>query len=333
MSLKTVSVAPGGGGGNGTVTNVSITTANGVSGAVANSTTTPAITLTLGDITPTKVTVTESVGSSALVLTGATQTASFPVLNATQTWSNSSATFTAVKLNVTDSNSASGSLLMDLQVGTVPQFNVRKDGYVYATGGIIALGSGGGGPIFIATVAGAVGYNMASGLGVGWTSSPTNAITTADTIITRRGIANLRFGAADAASPVAQTLSVQSIVGGISTDASAAAYPFKITGAQGTGTGAGGSVIIQTAPAAGSSGNGQNTLTDALTVDSVGSVRVVRALTVAGGVATLPGTPLAGMIARVSDALAPAIGTTVTGGGAAYALVNYNGANWTVIGV
>jgi len=55
MSLKTVSVAPGGGGGNGTVTNVSITTANGVSGAVANSTTTPAITLTLGDITPTSV--------------------------------------------------------------------------------------------------------------------------------------------------------------------------------------------------------------------------------------------------------------------------------------
>jgi hypothetical protein len=50
-------------------------------------------------------------------------------------------------------------------------------------------------------------------------------------------------------------------------------------------------------------------------------------------VATLPGTPGTGMIARVSDALAPAIGTTVAAGGAAYALVNYNGANWTVIGV
>jgi hypothetical protein len=50
-------------------------------------------------------------------------------------------------------------------------------------------------------------------------------------------------------------------------------------------------------------------------------------------VATLPGTPGTGMIARVSDALAPAIGATVAAGGAAYALVNYNGANWTVIGV
>jgi hypothetical protein len=50
-------------------------------------------------------------------------------------------------------------------------------------------------------------------------------------------------------------------------------------------------------------------------------------------VATLPGTPGTGMIARVTDALAPTIGTTVAGGGAAYALVNYNGAAWTVIGV
>ena len=39
--------------GTGTVTNVAVTTANGVSGSVATSTTTPAITLTLGAITPT----------------------------------------------------------------------------------------------------------------------------------------------------------------------------------------------------------------------------------------------------------------------------------------
>jgi len=42
-------------GGSGTVTSVSVTTANGVSGSVATATTTPAITLTLGDITPSKV--------------------------------------------------------------------------------------------------------------------------------------------------------------------------------------------------------------------------------------------------------------------------------------
>jgi len=42
-------------GGGGTVTSVSVTTANGVSGSVATATTTPAITLTLGTITPTSV--------------------------------------------------------------------------------------------------------------------------------------------------------------------------------------------------------------------------------------------------------------------------------------
>src|SRR6267142_910663 len=41
--------------GGGTVTTVSVTTANGVSGSVANPTTTPAITLTLGAITPSSV--------------------------------------------------------------------------------------------------------------------------------------------------------------------------------------------------------------------------------------------------------------------------------------
>lgn len=49
----------------GTVTTVSVTTANGVSGAVANPTTTPAITLTLGDITPTSVAVAGGTALSA----------------------------------------------------------------------------------------------------------------------------------------------------------------------------------------------------------------------------------------------------------------------------
>lgn len=47
--------AIGAGTGNGTVTSVSVVTANGVSGSVATATTTPAITLTLGAITPSSV--------------------------------------------------------------------------------------------------------------------------------------------------------------------------------------------------------------------------------------------------------------------------------------
>ncbi len=48
-------VATGATANTGTVTSVSVTTANGVSGSVATNTTTPAITLTLGAITPTSV--------------------------------------------------------------------------------------------------------------------------------------------------------------------------------------------------------------------------------------------------------------------------------------
>ena len=50
-------------------------------------------------------------------------------------------------------------------------------------------------------------------------------------------------------------------------------------------------------------------------------------------VAGLPGAPTVGMMRRVTDATTPAIGSTVAGGGAAAALVWYNGSNWTVIGI
>lgn len=53
-------------GGSGTVTTVSVVSANGVSGSVANATTTPAITLSLGAITPTSVAATGAVSGSNL---------------------------------------------------------------------------------------------------------------------------------------------------------------------------------------------------------------------------------------------------------------------------
>jgi hypothetical protein len=74
----------------------------------------------------------------------------------------------------------------------------------------------------------------------------------------------------------------------------------------------------------------------------IGAVSATRPRSVYAGTSITPGrgvtvaglpTPSTGMIARVTDATAPVIGATVAGGGAAYALVNYNGANWTVIGV
>lgn len=81
------------------------------------------------------VVLTEVVGSSDLTLTGATQTASFPVLNATQTWNNGAVTFTGIKFNATSTASAAGSLLLDLQLGGVSQFSVNKSGLLTTAGG------------------------------------------------------------------------------------------------------------------------------------------------------------------------------------------------------
>lgn len=50
-------------------------------------------------------------------------------------------------------------------------------------------------------------------------------------------------------------------------------------------------------------------------------------------VATLPIAPVLGDMVYVTDALAPAFGVAVAGGGAANAKLWYNGANWTVTGV
>ncbi len=57
---------------NGTVTSVSVATANGVSGSVATATTTPAITLTLGAITPSSVSTAGNLAftSTAQLITG-----------------------------------------------------------------------------------------------------------------------------------------------------------------------------------------------------------------------------------------------------------------------
>lgn len=86
------------------------------------------------------------------------------------------------------------------------------------------------------------------------------------TLLRPAAAANLRHGAADAAAPVAQTLSVQNVVAGTTNTAGAA---FTIAGSQGTGTGAGGAINLQIAPAGGS-GSAQNALATAWQVSVAG---------------------------------------------------------------
>jgi len=62
--------------------------------------------------------------------------------NLLQTWNNVATTFTGIKYNVTDTASAAGSLLMDLQVGGASQFSVSKAGVITIPGaGRLATGT------------------------------------------------------------------------------------------------------------------------------------------------------------------------------------------------
>jgi hypothetical protein len=70
--------------GTGTVTSVSVVTANGVSGTVATATTTPAITLTLGAITPTTVVASSTISTTQLTATIATGTAPLVITSTTR---------------------------------------------------------------------------------------------------------------------------------------------------------------------------------------------------------------------------------------------------------
>jgi hypothetical protein len=217
-------------------------------------------------------------GASGITTTGTeftiasgTKTASAPVLDMSQTWNNAGVTFTGLKLNVTNTASANLSKILDLQVSgsTVAAVYPSYAGWSGATGtttGVLLVTQVHGGGF---TLSGGASSNKGLTLGqdgrIGFSSSSTPwpaASLSFDTILSRRGAANFRFGDADTGSPVAQTLSVQSVAAGTSNTAGA---NLTITGSQGTGTGAGGSIIFQVAPA-GSTGSAQNALATALTL-------------------------------------------------------------------
>jgi hypothetical protein len=120
--------------GTGTVT--SIATTSPISGGTITTTGTISLLVNVDFLFTHSQTITPgAAGQGGLTLTGATETVSTPLLNMTQTWNAGGVTFTGLKFNVTNTASASASLLIDLQVGTVSQFKVREDGLVTTPGG------------------------------------------------------------------------------------------------------------------------------------------------------------------------------------------------------
>jgi hypothetical protein len=201
------------------------------------------------------------------------------ILNLAQTWNTTGAP-TAIKLNVTNTASGAASNLLDLQVDGTTKFKISKNGmftHTDTSGNFVGIYSNGNVTYFVGSddpLDRSMGFNHGSPTlflpndgRFAWTNQARgqyNASGSADLFLSRRGAANLRIGAIDAAAPVAQTLSVQSVIAGTTNTAGA---NLTITGSQGTGTGIGGSIIFQTAQA-GSSGSTQNALSAALTIDS-----------------------------------------------------------------
>jgi hypothetical protein len=189
----------------GAATGLTSIPAGNISGTVAAATAaTTAGTVTTNaqpNITSTGTLTGLSVASGAI-------TATTPIL-ITQTWNNSSVAFTGIRENITDSNSAAGSYLMDLQVGGTSRFVVTK------TGNIVVGGSGAGN-----VTAGAF-YGAATGL----TSIPGGNVTGTVANATHSSTANTIVNAAQANITSVGTLTGLSVASGSIT----ATTPISVT--------------------------------------------------------------------------------------------------------
>lgn len=149
-----------------------------------------------------------------------------------------------------------------------------------------------------------------------------------DLIVTRAGAANIRLGAAAVdTGPVAQTISVQNVLTGGTSNVAGA--NLTIAGSQGKGTGVGGNVIIQTA-AAGSSGSTVNALATIFTGYSNGDVGIgagsaIATSAVAGFllIPTCAGTPT-GVVANAAAGRAALVYDTTAG----VLWVSVSGSSW-----
>lgn len=155
-----------------------------------------------------------------------------------------------------------------------------------------------------------------------WSNSTSN-LTIGQTYLTSPGAAIVQYGAADAASPIAQTIATQGSRAG--TDSNIGGAALTIRSGIGTGTGTTSSLILQS-PVAVASGTGAQTSTTGLTI------RNGQAVLTNYAIASLP-TGVQGGVALVTDQLTtcPAKGAAPTNGGSAVCVVYYNGSAWVGI--
>lgn len=189
-------------------------------------------------------------------------------LNLTATWNAAGTTFDApLFMNITNTASNAASLLEDVQVGG----NSFRSTAVNGTEINGRFGASGFYAQKFDASAGTLTWSRSSdGASVGGVNVGSNSFTigtfqassqfniSADTILTRKAAANWQFGAADAASPVAQKVSFQGVSNGTS---NTSGQTGNIIGSLSTGSGTSGDVCIQT----GGTGAGATTPNTAVT--------------------------------------------------------------------
>lgn len=173
-------------------------------------------------------------------------------------------------------------------------------------------------PVGVLTYSGAAGSETSVSIGAK-ANIPLNLRVNNATALSISTTGVVQLGAANAASPVAQTLQAQGSRAG--TDSNVGGAGLTVTSGNGTGTGTR-SVLTLQSPVAVASGTGAQTQTTGWRID--GGTGVSTSYTVA----TLPASPLTGARAHVTDALAPTFLAAVVGGGAIVTPVFYNGSAW-----
>ena len=224
------------------------------------------------------------VGTTALNINGGTQTTNVPAVYIAQTWNNAATTFDApIFENITNTASNAASKLMDLQVGGTSKLAVDENGFIsigavsnvistlgnfalllpssFYMGGtligsdnpsgssLLKLSDGAGNTIFFGALH-QTGYNNILYLGDGLNTT----------------------------TPSAQGISGSGVYSGYT---NIAGGDLELLGGIGTGTGAGGSIVFQTAPA-GTTGTAQNAVVTVMKVNSTGSLILNNASSHAG---------------------------------------------------
>ena len=303
--------------------------------------------------------------TQALDVDQGTLTDDAQALNITSTWNDAADTFTLIKADVTDTASAAGSKLMDLQVGGTSKFNVDATGAASAksiaidsSSTTLMAGSGvggwygalaffGSGSLIGTWSAGGLNLNSAAAFQIGGLAGLQLSKPTA---------ATLQLGTDHTTTPTGQTIKAHDVVTGTGADLTLSGGLGSV--ANGDVLIDGGNVDITVGVSRLSIGSGatvsRNTIVPTLsnniniggpsqrwqgvyvgdTLDVAGSANITGTVkTTPTTVGALPAAATAGAGARTfvtdsANSLSSHHGQTVTGGGANFSPVYSDGTNW-----